>query len=217
MSFFRLRLLNTFLLFCAGLLLGFILKEKFYPPAAPAEPAPYKPVYAAPPRQPKPAADDEELTDEPYLAQDEEARAPERAAPPAVTPAAERPQAVIEPVQPAAARKTGVLRGEEENFFAKPAQYEGRDLEMELQMITARRAGQAWRLNLVYSGAGKRMDYLYIDDAELLGDKPDLRIGYVYRVRFSCGRGKADAGNTLVNLTPTGAKADWATGLSAVE
>lgn len=213
MSFFRLRLLNTFLLFCAGVLLGFILKEKFYPPAAAPEAAPYKPVYAAPPRQPKPAPDDEELTDEPYLAQDEEARVPEKAAP----PAAEPPPAVIEAVPAAPARKSGVLKGEEENFFARPAQYEGRDLEMELQMITARRSGRAWRLNLVYTGPGKRMDYLYLDDAELLGEKPDLRIGYVYRVRFSCGRGKTDAGNTLVNLTATGAKADWATGLSAVE
>ena len=213
MNFFRLRALNTFLLFCAGVLLGFLLKEKFRPAsAAQREPAPYRPAYEAAPRRPAPAQDDENLTDEPYLAPDEEVPAPEK---PAVAQAG-RQGAVLETAAPAAPRGAA-LKGEEEDFFARPAAYEGRDLEMNLQMISARRAAAGWRLNLVHTGSGSGTGYLYVDDAGVLGDKPDLRIGYVYRVRFSCGAGKTDAGNTLLDLAPTGAKADWATGLSAVE
>jgi hypothetical protein len=109
------------------------------------------------------------------------------------------------------------LRGEEDGFFARPERYEGRDLEMQLQMITAKRVPAGWRLNLVYSGRAKEIDYLYVEDSGVLGPKPDLRIGYVYRVRFRCGKGSSAAGNTLLAIEPTGGKADWATGLSATE
>ena len=109
------------------------------------------------------------------------------------------------------------LRGEEDDFFARPERYEGRDLEMQLQMITAKRVPAGWRLNLVYSGRAKEIDYLYVEDSGVLGPKPDLRIGYVYKVRFRCGKGSSAAGNTLLAIEPTGGKADWATGLSATE
>jgi hypothetical protein len=88
---------------------------------------------------------------------------------------------------------------------------------MEVQMITAKKVDGGWRLNFVHSSAGKSADYLYVDDDDVLGDKPDLRIGYVYKVRFRCGKGYSDSGNSLTHITPTGDKAAWATGLSAVE
>ncbi|PKM96734.1 MAG: hypothetical protein CVU79_11850, partial [Elusimicrobia bacterium HGW-Elusimicrobia-3] len=109
------------------------------------------------------------------------------------------------------------LRGEEDNFFARPEHYQGRDLEMQLQMITAKRVPSGWRLNLVYSGRSKEIAYLYVEDSGVLGPKPDLRIGYDYKVSFRCGKGSSGAGNTLLAIEPTGGKADWATGLSATE
>lgn len=213
MNFFRLRFINTLLLFLLGIVMGFILKEKFYPAAPPAAQPQYKAVYPAGPGPAPAAAQEEDLSDEPYSVPEETpARAPaaeENGAEPAeelvIEPPAEKPAA------------RAALKGEEENFFASPAYFEGRELEMELQMITAKKARGAWRLNLVYTGPGKKIDYLYIDDDKVLDQSPDLRIGYVYKVRFLCGKGQTSAGNTLAAITPTGQKAEWATGLSAVE
>ncbi len=110
-----------------------------------------------------------------------------------------------------------VFRGSPEDFFGAPETYVGREIEMDLQMITVKKVRGGWRLNLVHSGRNKNIDYLYLDDTDQLGDKPDLRIGYVYKVRFRCGKGETSSGNTLLAISPTGEKAAWATGLSAVE
>jgi len=216
MNFFRLRLLNTLLLFLIGVVLGFILKEKFYPAAPPAPKPAYTQPYPAP--APLPAPREEDLSDEPYLAPEEDRAVQVKAEPaPAVRDEAQPEPAVIEAAPERPARAQSVLKGEEAGFFAGPARFEGRDLEMELQMITAKRTRSGWRLNPGNTGPGSKIDYLYVDDAGLLGDKPDLRIGFVYKVRFNCGKGQTDSGNTLAAISPTGAKAEWATGLSAVE
>lgn len=224
MNFFRLRIVNTFLLFLIGIVMGFILKEKFYPaPKAPAQPV-YQASYqtrAQTPSEAQPEA--EEPADEPYPVQETEpvpasqrrSREPvEEASPPA------REALVIEATgAPAESRgeKLPVARGKRDEFFRNPAAYEGRELEMELQLITARKSVLGWRLNLVYTSPDKKTDYLYLEDSELLGEKPDLRIGYVYKVRFLSGKGETGSGNTLLAIAATGEKAAWATGLSAVE
>ncbi|MGD9641488.1 MAG: hypothetical protein AB7V08_01985 [Elusimicrobiales bacterium] len=217
MNFFRLRALNTFLLFFIGIILGFILKDKFYPSRPPAHPASFQTPYS--PQPPAQAADGEgEESDEPEAPPDLEPEAEEPAPPlpaPVIAPAAPRPAEIV--MEEAPRSESRALRGEEDGFFARPERYEGRDLEMQLQMITAKRVPSGWRLNLVYSGRGKEIDYLYVEDSGVLGAKPDLRIGYVYKVRFRCGKGSSAAGNTLLAIEPTGAKADWATGLSATE
>lgn len=220
MNFFRLRLINTLLLFFLGIVLGFILKEKFYPAAPPQVQSQYRassPAGTGP--APAPAEETEDLSDEPYPVQEEApARGPAARRPPAEEPAAETAEELVIEApagEPAAARPA--LKGEEASFFARPAYFEGRELEMELQMITAKQARGVWRLNLVYSGPGRKIEYLYVDDDKVLGESPDLRIGYVYKVRFLCGKGQTAAGNTLAAIAPTGGKAEWATGLSAVE
>ncbi|MDP2865834.1 MAG: hypothetical protein Q8O90_06300, partial [Elusimicrobiota bacterium] len=195
MNFFRLRIVNTFLLFLIGIVMGFILKEKFYPaPKAPAQPvyqASYQARTEAPPEI-QPEA--EEPTDEPYPVQEPEpVSAPQRgsrepveeASPPATE------ALVIEAASVSAESRAGkrpVARGKQEEFFRNPAVYEGQELEMELQMITAKKSPRGWRINLVYTSPDKKTDYLYLEDSELLGEKPDLRIGYVYKVRFLSGK-----------------------------
>ncbi|MDD2804517.1 MAG: hypothetical protein PHV33_03105 [Elusimicrobiales bacterium] len=217
MNFFRLRILNTLLLFLIGIVLGFILKEKFYPAAPPASKPAYSQSYPAPAPAAAPTGQEEDLTDEPYLAPEEDRPRRAKDEPPQAQEDPQPEPAVIEAAEEKPAGRQAVLKGGEAAFFAAPERFEGRDLEMDLQMITARKARPGWRLNLVYTGPAKKIDYLYVDDAELLGDKPDLRIGFVYKVRFYCGKGRADSGNTLAAISPTGAKAEWATGLSAVE
>lgn len=218
MNFFRLRALNTFLLFFIGIILGFILKDKFYPSRPPAHPASFQTPYS-----PQPSAQDEgadgadsvEPEAPPDLEPEVEEEPPRPAPAPVIVPEAARPAEIVMEEAPQTAQRA--LKGEEDGFFSRPERYEGRDLEMQLQMITAKRVPSGWRLNLVYSGRAKEIDYLYVEDTGVLGPKPDLRIGYVYKVRFRCGKGSSSAGNTLLAIEPTGAKADWATGLSATE
>lgn len=227
MNFFRLRLINTLLFFLIGGLIGFIFKDRFFPQRSPQPQQRYQPEYSA---GQEPAAAQEEAPPEVETETEEpEAPEPPRPAPkpresgPAPAPAPERGEPVVietsvlpaeSAAEPAA---SPVIKGSQDDFFASPSDYIGKDLEMELQMITARRVTKGWRLNFVYSGPDKKIDYLYADDYDILGEKPDLKIGYVYRIRFHCSKGAAESGNTLTLLTPTGQKAAWATGLSAVE
>lgn len=223
MNFFRLRVLNTFLLFLIGIVAGFILKDRFYP-AAPA-PQAYAAGYKT--SDDLPAAADAEPAgeEEPPLPEEDEEEAPRPARAPVPSVSAEplgEPAAAggenLMVIEPSAPKRGEALRGARDDFFRKPADYAGRELEMDLQVITARRSGAGWRLNFVYTAPDKRVDYLYAEAAPgLLGEKPDLRIGYVYTVRFFCEKGETGSGNVLAAVSPTGEKADWATGLSALE
>lgn len=220
MNFFRLRFINTLLLFIAGLILGFILKEKFYPKTPDAQPAAQADFQRSPAQPAETPAEtpDEDLRDEPYT-ETEEQPEPYQGSGHEVLPsprAEEAPGLVIEPQQPKAPPRAA-RADDADAFFGQTAQYAGRDVELNLQMITAKRGQSGWRLNLVYSGPNKKVDYLYVQDSQLLGEKPDLRIGYSYKVRFTCGKGDPASGNTLLAIEPTGEKAAWATGLSAIE
>ncbi|HNW45343.1 MAG TPA: hypothetical protein PKI19_12620, partial [Elusimicrobiales bacterium] len=122
------------------------------------------------------------------------------------------------PVVPAPKPKApAIMLVDQNQFFQKPAAYAGRELEMSLQMITAKKQTNGWRLNLVHTGPKKKLNYLYVDDQDTLGEKPDLRIGYFYRVVFRCQKGDPADGNVLSSINFTGQKAEWATGLSAIE
>jgi len=224
MNFFRLRVVNTLLFFATGILIGFILKERFYGAPRPQYPQRYQSVYsgqAEPGAAPAPQIETIVEPEEPETP--EPAEEPVAAKPKKAVPAPEEsyaPPIVIEASEPSpepVRGKDAVLRGSQEQFFRRPSDYTGRELEMELQMITAKRSAGGWHLNFVYSGPDKKVDYLYVDDDEVIGDKPDLRIGFVYKVRFRCSKGDTASGNVLLLLTATGDKASWATGLSAVE
>jgi len=217
MNFFRLRFLNTFLLFLTGIILGFILKERFQPSAPPAAAPAAQAAYE---QEGGDASQDEAGADYAEYQEEEPEPAPpavrEQEAParaPAEPPASE---IVIQPA-PSGARPAPAAQDEAADFFSRPSQYAGREVQLRLQMITAKKSADGWRLNLVYYGPSKKIDYLYVEDSGVLGEKPDLRIGYVYKLRFSCGKGETASGNTLLSIEATGDKADWATGLSAVE
>ncbi len=232
MNFFRLRVINTVLFFLLGALIGFILKDRLFPAKAKDYRRSYQPEYASssgqlqtepaykPEDEDQPPRPQIEATVTPEEPEEEPAAGSDRPAPKPAASSKPQAEAVLEaepaPKEEAAAPE--VIKGDQDDFFAHPDEYAGKTLEVELQMITAKRSQRGWRLNFVYTAPDKSVDYLYADDdGGLLGDKPDLRIGYVYRVRFLCGAGRADSGNRLVSLAPTGQKAAWATGLSAVE
>ncbi len=231
MNFFRLRVINTFLFFLIGALIGFILKDRIFPHKEREVQPRYQPEYAEAEPVPGEEADAEPVDAEPEPEPPAPAPAPARkaaAAPAAVEietsvlPRESQPAPAAEELpreerKPAPPPEPPVIRNAADDFFSSPEDYAGKDLEIELQMITARRGPRGWRLNFVYSGPDKKLDYLYADDSDVLGESPDLRIGYVYKVRFHCGKGASDSGNDLLLLTPTGEKAAWATGLSAIE
>lgn len=205
MNFFRLRLLNTFLVLLAGIMLGVIYRGGGRKSAPPQPAQRYQPEYeaaAAPGENPAEEAGEEE---EP--AEEEPAPAPAK------------PAARGEPAQPVLELETGesaALTPLHEQFFRKPEKFAGSRVELKMQIIAAQKKGEGWRLNFVHTGKDRSIHYLYVDDQSRLGPAPDLKVGYFYSVRFDCA-GDAAEGNTLVSLAPTGEKADWATGLSAVE
>ena len=240
MHFFRLRIINTILFLVIGILIGFILKGRFYAPSQPAPEQRYHPSYESPAAGPA-AAPDESADENPAAEQPSDL--PARPAAQARTLAraeetgdndketynddypvkknSKEKELSIEPdteePAPAPARPTAALKTDPLQFFKATAAYAGRDLEMTMQMITTKKSGSGWRLNFVYTAPDKSIDYLYVDDKDVLGESPDLRIGYFYRVKFRCGRGDATDGNTLSSIEFTGEKATWATGLSAIE
>lgn len=225
MNFFRLRVINTVLFFLLGALIGFILKERLFPAKPKEYRQAYQPEYSAQGEQPDEA---EQPGAAPQIETSVESEEPEEPVPAEPRPARraapareeQTEAAVIEavPAQKGADAAPRALRGEQDEFFSRPQDYSGKELEMDLQLITAKRSQRGWRLNFVHTTADKRVDYLYADDEDgLLGGKPDLRIGYVYKLRFRCSRGETAAGNFLTFLAPTGEKAAWATGLSAIE
>lgn len=114
-------------------------------------------------------------------------------------------------------REDTVVRGAEDVFFKNPERYAGRDLAMELQMILARKTPNGWLLNFVHARDGKNTDYLYMEDDFLLGEKPELKAGYFYNVVFKCVKGNLSSGNNLLGIQPSGRKAAWAAGTSAIE
>ncbi len=204
------RFLNTLLLFVAGVVLGFMIKERLAPAAAPVQ-TPYRPAQAesTAPYVPDPADDG--------LAESEQAKPAQAAEEPRDAGENEKDSLDETPVIEPSAPGGSASIASPDDFFSSPGAYEGKELVLQLQMITAKKTGSGWRLNLVHTGPGKKVDYLYVDDSGELGDKPDLRIGYSYRVRFLCSAGDPASGNKLLAIEPTGGKADWATGLSAVE
>lgn len=224
MNFFRLRVLNTFLFLLVGILIGAILRDRLHRTSAPAPVARYQPEYAqAAEGDDQPKVSEDTATDSEPEAAEEPVRRPVKA-PAHAAPADDHAENVIslEPdkddADTAADKPVPVLMITPAQFFKKPSAYAGRTVEMPLQMITTQRKKAGWRLNFVYTAADRSISYLYVtDDDSKLGEKPDLKVGYFYRVRFDCGSGDTAEDNSLISIQPTGEKSDWATGLSAVE
>lgn len=248
MNFFRLRFINTLLVLFIGIVLGYVMKERTASKSGRHYVAKYPATYAAQSDAGETPSTVDEPVSAPLVSTGagEAAWKPVRPrqteetggngfdipvklpttrdinAPtvPEDEPAIDEPEidetAADEPPEDNGDR---VVRGAEDDFFKNPARFAGRDLEMELQMIMARKTAKGWLLNLVRSKGGKNADYLYVEDGDgsVVGDKPDLKIGYAYKARFRCRKGDAASGNDLIRLTPTNEKASWATGVSAVE
>lgn len=237
MNFFRLRIINTLILVLIGFLLGYIIKEnrstgksaeRYVSRYPRAEAGPYEPTAAN-------SGTPEEKT--------AEADAPAKTEPPSRTGSREEPEAFALPLKPetdyeiletesgepanapAAETKerTYEPRAHQESadaaevFFRDPRHHSGQTLTADLQMILAKKTQAGWLLNFAHARGGKNVDYIYIEDDSLLGEKPDLKIGYFYKVRFMCAKGDLSSGNRLLDISPTGGKADWATGMSAIE
>ncbi|HBB67425.1 MAG: hypothetical protein A2X28_08845 [Elusimicrobia bacterium GWA2_56_46] len=236
MNFFRLRFINTLLVLFIGVALGYLMKERSGVKKGIPYTAKYPSSYAAVPIPPSGAAEDPSVAAEIQTPaaglrparpasrerEDEDFEMPIKIPPSSGDDSEAADQEEESPLPGGTEyaepkKEEEAVRGSEDAFFRNPARFAGRDLQMELQMIMARKTAKGWLLNLVRSKGGKNADYLYVEDDSLIGDKPDLKIGYSYIVRFRCQKGDAASGNKLLGLTPTNDKAPWATGISAVE
>lgn len=238
MNFFRMRILNTFLVLLIGILLGYIAKDRSgmrtaasyagkrqssvqviaasEPDAAELSALKDRPAGSGTsPAGPADRTDGEEFelpvklpaategADHSYKEEDNPSMADTDIPDEAPVPKGEK--------------AGGVLRGAEEEFFRNPGRFSGETLEFELQMLTAVKRQKGWLINLAHIKSGKSADYLYVEDESVLGERPDLKIGFFYKIIFRCRKGDPAAGNTLLNLVATGNKAVWATGISAIE
>lgn len=244
-NFFKMRVINTVLVLFIGLMLGYILRDPqalkrgryvpVYPRAAeaPKPAAEYglqsqttaaadrTPAAPAPRERAEDTAEDYAPPVKPPLETDYEVTYAPGDSPRSAKPSEPAMVQTPEPARPAAGQKTEagseMVKGAAEAFFKNPERYLGQYLEMELQMILCRKKQGGWVLNLVNPRDGKNVDYIYIEDDFLLGEQPDLKIGYFYNVSFKCGKGTPSAGNKLLGINPSGRKAAWATGVTAVE
>ncbi|MCG2726225.1 MAG: hypothetical protein L6420_08255 [Elusimicrobia bacterium] len=221
MNFFKLRILNALLLFIIGILLGFIIKDKIFSPKDGRSPASAiitktnKISSNVDSLEAKDGKDEILDEKEEYNVFDDE-------------------EAYDVSSQQQKSEKT--LDQEKENetpteneddtvkfvdlsepFFANPNKFKNEIVTMDIQMIFARKVDSGWRLNLMYVDSQKGVKYVYLDSDLILSDKIELKIGYFYRVSFKCVKGELNQGNTLLSIKFTGKKADWATGISAVE
>ncbi|MCK5105953.1 MAG: hypothetical protein KAQ76_00170 [Elusimicrobiales bacterium] len=214
MNFFKLRILNTSLIFIIGILLGFIIKDKMFT----AQDNRLSSVIqtegetSASGLQSNSSALDEK--NEYNVFDDDEdydIPVPKKAAKKQneINEEGKKPSEIED--------KTAKFVDFSSPFFKNPAKFKNEIVTMDIQMIFARKSDSGWRLNLMYMDSQKGVKYVYLDSDLLVSDKINLKIGYFYRVYFKCTRGELNKGNILLSIAPTGKKADWATGISAIE
>lgn len=213
MNFFRLRIINTFLLFAIGILFGFIIKDRLFKSentelSAPsrawqtdqnfedADLSPFK-VFEA----------DSSENKEYNVFDDDIEYTPTKTK-------SKKPESLSELENEEAPRKFIDLSVP---FFKNPERFKNEIVSMDIQMIFAKKAASGWLFNLMHIDSKKNISYIYINGESNLIKKRDFKIGYFYRVSFKCSKGKLDKGNHLVSINSTEKKADWATGVSAVE
>lgn len=218
MNFFKLRILNTSLIFIIGILLGFVLKDKAFTPKDTRLPAPG--IRAKTNNRTSPVGSQSSFNDlnekEEYNVFDDY-------------------EAYDIPTQQKNIKNKPIkeqdLETATENdevefikfmdfsspFFKNPKKFKNEIVSMDIQMIFARKGVSGWRLNLMHVDSQRGVKYVYLDSDLILSNKINLKIGYFYRVYFKCTRGELNKGNILLSIAPTGKKADWATGISAIE
>jgi len=105
-----------------------------------------------------------------------------------------------------------------ELFVKSPKDFVQKNISGKLQMIITKKTDKGWRMNFVYTNESKDLNYIYIDDLDnISGVNLDYKIGYFYSVRFYSSQGDLKKGNKLISISPTGEKVSWASGVNAVE
>ena len=212
MNFFKLRILNTSLIFIIGILLGFIIKDKMFT----AQDNRLSSVIqtegedSASGLQSNSNAVDEK-NEYNVFDDDEDYDIP-------VPKKADKKQnGINEESSSEIEDKTVKFVDFSSPFFKNPAKFKNEIVTMDIQMIFARKSDSGWRLNLMYVDSQNGVKYVYLESDLLLTNKVELKIGYFYRVSFKCVEGQLNKGNMLLSIAPTGKKAEWATGVSAIE
>ncbi len=215
MDFFKLRFANVFMLFVIGISIGFLWGKRNKDYSASKDE--YRPVYAQP-VQPQPEkkflipGQEQGKNEVTPMDDDEEYQ---------LSVIGENADAVRpEPEQYEELRENSRKNYEDnsESFFASPSSFYGKQVQAKLQMLTAKKTKNGWRLNFVYSDSDRNLSYLYVDDPDMVStENPDFKIGYYYRISFKCGKGELKDGNRLISIEATGDKTPWASGISAIE
>ena len=213
MNFFRLRVINTFLLFAIGILFGFIIKDRLFKSEnadlsassrarqtdqnlEDADLSPFKDSNADSSENKEYNVFDDDIEYTPHQTE------------------SQNPESSSELENEEAPRKFINLSVP---FFKNPERFKNEIVNMDVQMIFAKKTASGWLFNLMHIDSKKNISYVYINGDSDLIKKRDFKIGYFYRVSFKCSKGKLNKGNSLVSIDSTEKKADWATGVSAIE
>ena len=218
MNFFKLRILNTSLIFIIGILLGFVLKDKAFTPKnnhLPAQGIRAKTNTGTSPVGSQSSFDSFDEKEEYNVFDDDEVYdIPVRQKQIKNKPIKETDLETITENDEVEFVK---FMDFSDPFFKNPKKFKNELVSMDIQMIFAKKGISGWRLNLMHVDSQRGVKYVYLDSDLLVSDKINLKIGYFYRVYFKCTRGELNKGNILLSIAPTGKKADWATGISAIE
>ena len=212
MSFFKMRVINTFLVLVIGLTLGFLLKASphKYGRVAGKE----RPTFNSPDAQTirsgrestsvsEETPDSGEGRDEPGLEIFTSPFTKEGSGP------GNEPDEDGEKPESSEGSSEGTERQDRaESFFKNPERYKNSELELRLEMVNLEKIGGKWRFYMSFTARNKDVGYIDIDADEFPGDSTRLSVGAVYKVRFKCLKGDFISGNSLVSITAAGGRGD---------
>ncbi|MCX7641886.1 MAG: hypothetical protein N2Z20_04550 [Elusimicrobiales bacterium] len=102
------------------------------------------------------------------------------------------------------------------DFLIDPIKFQGKQINAE-KIILLRGDRKDNKLFFYFFTRFNEKDF-YItvqSDDKLFKNLEEFKIGYYYNVEFKSTQGKFNEGNILVNIKPTGEKTDWASGVNA--
>ena len=207
MNFYRLRFLNTLLLFIIGIFIGYLFKKNIFGDLTSS----YKPVYSSDKKDSSIIESSESYSSSTFYNTGDEKN-----------PIDEDGEYIL-PVDSQDEKKEDIRDNQVadnniEFFIKNPKDFIQKNILGKIQMIIAKKMDKGWRLNFVYTDESKQLNYIYIDDIDnISGESPDYKIGYFYLVKFYSSQGDLKKGNNLISVSPTGEKVPWASGVSAIE
>ncbi len=98
-----------------------------------------------------------------------------------------------------------------DDFVKNPESYKDKTISGKLVLLKGERETKVSKLYFLYNISNSAF-YLQVDDeGGIIKNYEDFKIGYYYDVVFLSAEGKVDSGNKLISIEQSGDKTKWAT------